>query len=163
MSTLNSNFSAGKLDKFYKWLTVHIFYLLPVRVATLFVELSIGFLVLGIRESKTTEIVNTAKLNQLLHANYDKEFLTLPKTTVSWFWTDDYIDSYVDLRTGRCTIREALADSDVLLRNIGTITNELIDNLPLLIKKKLRVTDDTSRLELKLKLATFITSELRYA
>lgn len=160
MNTYNDKEYMGLMDRLCKYLTLALFFLLPRRVTSMFVELSISILLLNLREVEGQNLVETEKLNRLLSSNYDDGIVVLPEYTVKWFWSDSYLNREIELRNGKTTIKEVLVTDDLLKNNFDTIANKLLDNLPLLIKMKLNLSDSRSKLNMKHKLTRLLYNEM---
>lgn len=162
-STPKPNEYKGFKDRLCKHFTLLIFFCLPRRVTSLFVELSISILLLKLRDSQFTDFIQTEKLNQLLGRNYDNNFVALPEYTVKWFWTENYLNEEISLRTGTVTVKEALVNDDILKQNYDAMASRLIDNLPYLIKLKLNLFKGKGRMTLKHRLMSLFHSEVSIA
>lgn len=150
-------------DRFCKFTTLALFLILPKKVSRMFVELSVYFLFLNLRNCSDGPVVDMNKLNRLLNRNYNKDFVALPNHTLNWFWPDNYLNREIDLHTGRVTIREALVNDDIMKKNLGTLANELISNLPTAIKYKLDLKDRKKEIQFRHKLINLFNNEVAFS
>lgn len=152
------------IRSFYKNLTLLIFLILPVKVTKVFLELSIAVLITDVRgENCLDRCFNTDKFSELLHTSYNKDILALPTYTLSWFWTEDSLNEMVKIKDGEVTIKEALGSNEVLRHNLGAVTNRIIDQLPYLMKLKLRLNDRRARLSIRHELMSMLNQGLQPA
>lgn len=145
----------------YKNITLLLFLVLPVKVAKVFLELSVALLINDVRGEKPVErCIDTDKFNRLLNASYDKDILALPSYTLSWFWTESSLNSVLQLQEGKYTLREALCNDSLLKHNLGTVANELLLRLPYLLKLKLHLTNKKAKIEVRHNLVSLLSQSL---
>jgi hypothetical protein len=89
------------------------------------------------------------KFKSMLSINYNEELMLLPKHTVKWFWSDEFLEKPITLVNGTVKIKEALGDNKYLIRNPRTIVRRLLDNIPYILKYKLNLKDVSNRLAIE--------------
>ena len=138
------------LTQIYKCITLALFFILPVRVASVFVSLSILAL---IYELKNIDIkkknFNEDKLNQLLKLSFSEEIMTLPSYTVHWFWNDKLLNKEIAIDGERMTLKDIIQNDNILYKNLRYVTDILLENIPKSLKFKLNLTETKDRLVVK--------------
>lgn len=144
-ATLNKH-----LIRFYKSITLFLFLLLPEKVTRTFLELSLVALITNTRGACTPEhCFDVEKLTQLLKNEAWLDLMDLPNYTLTWFWTEESLQEVIEVRRQRKELRALLADDELTRKNLNTITSELLERLPYLMKLKLRLNDKRKRLEIR--------------
>lgn len=134
----------------YKNLTLFLFFILPSKVANVFVSLSILALIYQIRRiDYRDKYIDSDKFKRLLRVSFNEEIMLLPSYTVNWFWKDEFLSSTLIIDGNQVSIRDAIAKDEVLFKHLRQITEALLENIPLSLKVKLRLSDVREKLAVK--------------
>lgn len=138
------------MTRLYKYITLFIFFILPSRVAKIFVSLSILALIYNV---KNVDVVkkhyNEEKLNSLLNISFNKEIMILPSYTVHWFWPDQLLQKSIRLDDSDMTLRDIICNDELLHKHLRYITDILLENIPKTLKIKLNLKEAKDRLIVK--------------
>lgn len=138
------------LTQFYKHLTLALFVVLPTRVASTFVSLSILALIYDLKKVDVKKKnFNEDKLNQLLKISFSEEIMTLPSYTVHWFWNDNILNKSVVIDAQSMTLKQVIQNDNLLHKNLRYVTDVLLENLPKSLKFKLNMAETKDRLVVK--------------
>lgn len=134
----------------YKNLTLFLFFILPSKVANVFVSLSILALIYQIRRVDYRDnCIDGDKFKRLLRVSFNEEIMLLPSYTVNWFWKDDFLSKTLAIDGAHVTIRDAISRDEVLFKHLRLVTETLLENIPLSLKVKLRLSDAREKLAVK--------------
>lgn len=134
----------------YKRLTLALFFILPARLTSVFVSLSIISLIFNLRDEQLSEQKRTVeRIGRLLNMHLDDKVLILPQRTCSWYWSDDVLDEKLPVGDTMLSIREMVATNDLFVRYRHTVMTQLLSCLPRTICFKLRLSKVNNRLALK--------------
>ena len=148
-TTLSARFNEFSVG-LYKNLTLFLFFILPSKVANVFVSLSILALIYQIRRiDYRDKYIDSDKFKRLLRVSFNEEIMLLPSYTVNWFWKDDFLSNTLSIDGKQVTIRDAIAQDEVLFKHLRQITEVLLENIPLSLKVKLRLNDVREKLVVK--------------
>lgn len=146
----------------YKYLTLLLFLILPVRFTKVFLELSIAALITDLRGKDCLDkCFNVDKFSKLLNTAYNEDIAALPTYTISWFWPEKTLNKTLHLREGDYTIKQTLCDDKLLKHNLGAVTNIIMSQLPYLMKVKLGLKNNRSRLTLRHEIMSVMTQGLQ--
>ena len=141
-----SNFSS----RMYKCLTSALFFILPVRLSKVLVNLSIIMLVFKVRQETILDHDLTMKrIGRMLRVHLNDKVLMLPGRTCQWYWPDEVLDRPMSVDGATSSLRVMMKDNTTFIRHRGLIVNTLIDNLPKSLAIKLKMNDLHNRLLLK--------------
>jgi len=144
-------------NRFFKQLTIGLFFILPVKITNVFVSLSIVSLILKLRELDPTSNERLVKkLGEVLKMNISPDTFLLPQQTFDWYWSPAVLNTPLDFEGRRWTVAELLSDRDSFLKHRNTVMNILLDSLPSAIKIKLGLYANENRLSLKHKIVSAI-------
>lgn len=150
MTTAIRNHPDSLLTRFYKYLTLTLFFVLPSRVATIFVSLSVLALIYDIKKiSIKDKKYDQEKLNKLLNLSFNEEIMILPSYTVHWFWKDELLEKEIRIDDQVMKFKDVVKDDDVLFKHLRLITDELLNNIPKCLKFKLNLNETKQRLIVK--------------
>lgn len=134
----------------YKRLTLILFFLLPVRLSKVFVNLSIVMLVFNVRRQVIQHDDLTMKrLSHMLKIHLDDSVLMLPGKTCQWYWPDEVLDKAIAVGERTLTLRTMIQNNAEFIKHRGLIVNTLIDYLPKSLNFKLKLGELQNRLLLK--------------
>lgn len=151
MSTLtpcsNNN---SVLSKFYKNLTLMLFFILPAKIANIFINLSILAIIYNIRNlTFCTDKINTNKIHDLLKISVSDDILLLPNYTIHWFWDENFLNTKTIVNSKEYTLRELIKDSELFFSHIRLIIDMFINHLPNSLKIKLGMMKTKNRIIVK--------------
>jgi hypothetical protein len=134
-----------------KRFTLFVFFLLPHKLTSVFVSLSLLSLIFSLREENLEDDKDRLKrLSRMLNVHVDKNIMLLPEKTMSWYWTDEVMQSTLTTVQGnQCKVRDILADNTLFMTNRNAITNYLLDSLPKSITVKLALNVPENRVQIK--------------
>ena len=134
-----------------KHATFSLFFILPQRLTSTFVGLSLLSLMYQLRnQSLDKDEPRIERINQLLNVHVDEGILILPKKTLTWYWGNEVINSKLTTVRGRqLTVREILLNNDTLTRNRTMVVNHLLGSLPPAIQIKLKLNNPQNRIKIK--------------
>lgn len=134
----------------YKHMTLTLFFILPARVASTFVSLSILALIYDLKKVDVTrKNFNEDKLNQLLKISFSQEIMVLPSYTVHWFWNENILNKKVEIDNQSMTLKDIITNDNVLYKNLRYVTDILLENIPKSLKIKLGLNQTKERLVVK--------------
>lgn len=149
MSPNPSSFSRH-IDAFYKHVTLGIFYLLPKRVTSTFITLSIVALIYHIKSVQPKwEELNSKKFHDLLNVSFNEEIMVLPNYTLNWFWTPELLQQNLTIENKTFTLSEAIQNNEILFGHLRTITDHLLNCTPKSVQRKLHLDDARERMVVK--------------
>lgn len=123
-----------------KNLTLFLFLILPNRVASLFVSLSILSLIYDVKNIDIrNHPVDYNKFKSLLNITFNEEIMLLPQYTVNWFWNEDFLNSSILIDNNQISIKEAITNNETLFYNLREITEILLQHIPKVLKYKLNL------------------------
>lgn len=146
--------------KLLKTLTLVVFFCLPRKLTNVFVSLSVVTMILKLRDRDLqSEKTLLTRIEQLLKINLSEDILILPDQTATWFWTKKVLDIEVQVDGSKHPLHELLLDSVVFMHHRHLILNTLLNNLPLSVQYKLKLSNPENRIAVKHN----IVSALMYA
>lgn len=135
---------------FYRNMTTAVFLILPNKVSSIFVSLSILSLIYDVRKIDIKECpIADEKFKTLLKVSFNEDIMLFPQHTVHWFWCDQYLDKKIQIKGNNMSIRQALEDNNILFSNLRVIVEELLQNIPPALKYKLGFRITKKKLEVK--------------
>lgn len=138
------------LNKFYKHLTLFLFFILPSKIAHIFINLSIIAIIYDIRNiTFTADRFNHDKVQNLLKVTVSEEILLLPTYTIHWFWDEAFLNTKTVIGNKEYTLKEIIRDSALFFSHLRLVTGMFINHLPNSMKLKLGVTDARKRIAVK--------------
>ena len=151
MKTLTPCSNTGSLlNKFYKNLTLFLFFILPSKIANIFINLSIIAIIYDIRNiSFCTDKINTDKAHNLLKITVSEEILLLPSYTIHWFWDEDFLNTTTKINNQTYTLKEIIKDSNLFFSHMRLVIEMFINHLPQTMKLKLGITNTKKRITVK--------------
>lgn len=151
MKTLTPCSNTGSLlNKFYKNLTLFLFFILPSKIANIFINLSIIAIIYDIRNiSFSTDKINTDKVHNLLKITVSEEILLLPNYTIHWFWDENFLNTTTTINNQIYTLKEIIKDSNLFFSHMRLVIEMFINHLPQSMKLKLGVTNTKKRIMVK--------------
>lgn len=133
--------------RFLKNFTVWVFFLLPSKIARVFVKLS---LISMIAESRNKDLASNEetflKIGHILNVNLSKEVMLLPMRTYKWYWGDDILEIPLSDQAGALSVRQAIQDNKTLMENRNKVFDFLLDSLPTVMRIKLGLYETRNRL-----------------
>lgn len=138
------------LNKFYKHLTLFLFFILPSKIANIFINLSIIAIIYDIRNiTFNIEKINADKVHNLLKVTVSEEILLLPNYTIHWFWDENFLNTKTVINNQEYTLKEIIKDSTLFFGHLRLVIEMFIDHLPHSMKLKLGVTNTKKRIMVK--------------
>lgn len=138
------------LNKFYKHLTLFLFFILPSKIANIFINLSIIAIIYDIRNINfTAERFNHDKVNDLLKITVSEEILLLPNYTIHWFWDETFLNTKTMINQKEYTLREIIRDSSLFFSHLRLVIGMFLNHLPNSMKMKIGVNDTRKRITVK--------------
>ena len=124
-----------------KTFTIGLFFVLPKRVTSTFVSLSILALIFNIRKNDLKEtVVCEQRFKELISVSFTEDVLLLPQHTVNWFWSESFLNETVAIENDRpVTLKEAILDNTLLHKHLRPVIRKLTSNIPSLLKRKLNL------------------------
>lgn len=145
------------LDNFYINITLFLFFILPSKISSLFVNLSILALIYNLRDTPMCKNnLNLEKINTIYKISICEEMLLLPNYTIHWFWDEDFLNSKIIIRGKEYLIKYVIRDSSLFLCNMRLIIDVFINHLPNVLKMKLGVSNIEKRIKVKHKLMNIL-------
>jgi hypothetical protein len=124
--------------------------MLPRKVSNIFVSLSIVSLIYDVRKLDMKEHpVDNDKFKSLLQITFNEDIMLLPQYTVHWFWKEEFLNDTIVIDKEKITIREALSKNEILFKHLRYIIETLLNNIPKLLKYKLKLSNQRERLVVK--------------
>lgn len=131
-------------------MTLALFFILPTRVASTFVSLSILALIYDLKKIDISKKnYNEDKLNQLLKLSFSEEIMVLPSYTVHWFWNDNILNKRMIIDNQSLTLKDVIQNDNILYKNLRCVTDTLLENIPKSLKLKLNLAETKERLVVK--------------
>lgn len=151
MRTLTPCSNCGSLlNKFYKNLTLFLFFILPSKIANIFINLSIIAIIYDIRNiSFSADKINADKVHNLLKITVSEEILLLPNYTIHWFWDEAFLNTTTVINSKTYTLKEVIKDSNLFFSNMRFVIEMFINHLPQSMKLKLGMTNTKNRIIVK--------------
>ena len=150
----------GLKNQLFKNMTLALFYILPSRITSVFISLSIINLIFSVRNSCLAKDSATVdRVGKMLGLHLDEGILMLPEQTCKWYWSDSFLSTRVKVSDGEHTMRELIADKKLFIRHRNLVLNKLLEALPKSITGKLGLNSGYNRLVIKHN----ITSAILYA
>lgn len=138
------------LNKFYKNLTLFLFFILPSKIANIFINLSILAIIYDIRNINfCTDKINTDRIHSLLKVTVSEEILLLPNYTIHWFWDENFLNTKTTINNQEYTLKEIIRDSGLFFNHMRLVIGMFLNHLPNSMKLKLGVSDTKKRIEVK--------------
>ena len=140
----------GVMTWIYKHMTLTLFFILPTRVASTFVSLSILALIYDLKKVDVKKKnFNEDKLNQLLKMSFSEDIMVLPSYTVHWFWNDNILNKRMTIDNQSMTLKDVIQNDGILHKNLRYVTDTLLENIPKSLKLKLNLAETKDRLVVK--------------
>lgn len=138
------------LNKFYKNLTLFLFFILPSKIANIFINLSILAIIYDIRKINfSTDKINTDRIHSLLKITVSEEILLLPNYTIHWFWDECFLNTKTTINNQEYTLKEIIHDSAMFFSHMRLVIDMFLNHLPNTMKMKLGVGDAKKRIAVK--------------
>ena len=138
------------LDSFYKRVMLLLFFILPKKVSSIFVNLSLLSIIYRIRDVRLDELtVNKDKIEHFLKVYINEDVLLLPYYTTYWFWNEEFLSRKIFIENKEMTIYNAVADQKVFIKHFREILDLFLDNLPGILKLKLGLNQEKNRMIIK--------------
>lgn len=137
-------------NRLLKKITLFLFFLLPRKITSIFVSLSIISMIMSIRNDKIKDdetVIN--KISEVLKVHLNESILLLPEQTLNWYWKPELFESCVLVDDKLKTLREIILDKDDFMKYKGTVLNRMLDSLPRSIQMKLHLNDTNTRTAIK--------------
>lgn len=134
----------------YKRLTLALFFILPARLTSVFVSLSIISLIFNLRDKQLSEQKRTVeRIGRLLNMHLNDKVLMLPQRTCEWYWSVDVLDEKLRVGDDFLSVREMVTTNRLFVKYRHTIVSHLLNCLPKSIALKLQLSKVDKRLALK--------------
>ena len=146
MFTLKRNCDLNAVERAFKVLLLCLFYILPSRVTRMFFEISVTILLIKLRTNtlnKDGEFMDEQKFTKLMKLAYKDEIVDLPNYTLTWFWSDSFLNKEIHIEDKNYKISTVMKDNEILKDNLEPVVSELVEHLPLIVRNKLKL-DRTS-------------------
>lgn len=138
------------MNKFYKNLTLFLFFILPSKIANIFINLSILATIYDIRNINfCPDKINIDKIHSLLKVTVSEEILLLPSYTIHWFWDESFLNTTTVINSKEYTIKEIIRDSNLFFNHMRLVIGIFLNHLPNSMKLKLGINDEMKRIEVK--------------
>jgi len=134
-----------------KTFTIGLFFVLPKRVTSTFVSLSILALIFNIRKNDLKEtVVCEQRFKELINVSFTEDVLLLPQHTVNWFWSESFLNETVAIENNNLfTLKEVILDDALLHKHLRVVTRKLINNIPSLLKRKLKLNSPSEKMKFR--------------
>lgn len=137
-------------NKFYKILTLCLFFCLPSKLTNIFVSLSIITMILKLRNtSLLSEELLLVRIEKLLKISLNEQVLLLPEQTISWYWSTKMLETPLEVDGKTATLKEVLTNARTFVKHRNLAMNKLLDSLPKTIQYKLKLTHVENRIAIK--------------
>jgi hypothetical protein len=138
------------LDFLCKEFTLFLFFILPSRIASIFINLSILAIIYKIRDVNfSLDNINKSKLSKFFKTYINDDILLLPSYTTYWFWDERFLNKKILIAGKEMALCEAIKNREIFFKNFRKIMNEFIENIPLSLKIKLGLNNKRNRIYLK--------------
>lgn len=138
------------LNKFYKNLTLFLFFILPSKIANIFINLSILAIIYDIRNiNLIPERFNHIKVQKLLKITISNDILLLPNYTIRWFWDEHFLNTKTIINQQEYTLKEIIQNSALFFSHMRLVINIFLNHLPKSLKFKLSITNKRKRIIIK--------------
>ncbi len=133
-----------------KNLMLLLFFILPSRLARVFISLSILAMIYDVKHYNYQDHpVNKDQFNRLLRLTFDEEIMMLPTYTMRWLWEDNFLDSQIKVNGNYLSLKHAITSKTVFATHKCVIVNKFLVDAPPLIKLKLGLMDRVNRVAIK--------------
>lgn len=150
MTTEAATYNIYKKNNFFKYLTMLLFFILPRKIASVFVSLSIMSLVFKLRDANIVEDPSLKlRIEYILNIHVSQDVLLLPGQTIDWYWTDKLLNENIELEGNTIKFKDLITDKVLFMRHRAYVINRLLDHLPKILKVKLGLKDKKNRLTIK--------------
>lgn len=150
MTTEAGTYSLYKKNNFFKYLTMLLFFVLPKKIANVFVSLSIMSLVFRLRDSDIVEDPSLKlRIEYILNIHVSQDVLLLPGQTIDWYWNDKLLNEKVEIEGKQIPFKDLITDKVLFMRHRAFVINRLLDHLPKILKMKLGLRNKKNRLSIK--------------
>lgn len=142
-------------NRLLKKITLFLFFLLPRKITSIFVSLSIISMIMSIRETRINNdetVIN--KISEVLKVHLTESILLLPEQTLNWYWKPELFESCVLVDDKLKTLREIILNKEDFMKYKGTVLNRMLDSLPKSIQMKLHLNDQNTRTTIKHNIVT---------
>jgi len=138
------------LEKFYKYLTILIFFILPSRISYIFTSLSIVSIIFYLRgKSIDLDNIDKERIKEFLHITLKQEVILLPNYTLHWFWDKEFLEKQITIDGKKVTIKEAVKDDEIFNHHKQYIIELFVNYLPKLLKLKLHLNTKLEHIRFK--------------
>lgn len=142
--------STGFKQWVFKKLTMATFLVLPARISSVFVSLSIINLLYSVRDTAFTDNEAAVKrVEEMLRVKLDSSVMLLPERTYNWYWDNDFLSAKVSTKEGVYSMRQLITDTTMLTANWDKVMDYLIASLPKSLITKLHLKYAINRLIIK--------------
>lgn len=151
MQTLTPCYNNKSLvNKFYKYLTLFLFFILPSKITNTFINLSILATIYNIWNINfSLDKINTDKINSLLRITISEEILLLPNYTIRWFWDENFLNTKTVINSKEYTLKEIIQDLDLFYSHMRLVIGMFLNHLPNSMKLKIGINDERKRIKIK--------------
>lgn len=138
--TYTSQSKLTLLEKFYKYLTILIFFFLPRRISYIFTSLSIISIIFYLRgKSIDLDNIDKERIKEFLYVTLKEEIILLPNYTLHWFWDKAFLEKQIIIDGKKLTIKEAIRDDEIFNHHKQYIIELFVNHLPKLLRLKLNL------------------------
>ena len=138
------------INTIYKNITLFLFFILPSKIANIFINLSILAIIYDIRNINfSTEKINKDKIHNLLKVSVSEEILLLPNYTVHWFWNEDFLNTKTVIHNKEYLLKDVIKDSALFFSNMRLVIDLFLNHLPNSLKLKLGINNTKKRIVVK--------------
>lgn len=142
--------TSSLLNKFYKNLTLFLFFILPSKISNIFINLSIIAIIYDIRNINfIAEKFNHDKVQNLLRVTVSEEILLLPNYTIHWFWDENFLNTKTMIKEKEYTLKEIIQDSTLFFSHMRLVIEMFLNHIPSSLKFKLGMSDIQKRIKVK--------------
>lgn len=142
--------TSNPLTKFYKNLTLLLFFILPAKISNIFINLSIIAVICNIRNiNLAAEKFNHNKIQKFLKITVSEEILLLPNYTIHWFWDENFLNTKIMINQQEYTLKEIIKDSNLFFSHMRLVLDMFLNHVPSSLRFKLRLMDLRRRIMIK--------------
>lgn len=128
-----------------KKLTFFLLKLLPKKLTVIYSTICFYYLIKSIRNKNIDNIEFDVKLiNNILELTLNKDTFILPMATYQWLWSDATVENNIIVRDNNKNfksfhVRTVILYPNLYKDNIDAISNYFISELPLYLKKSMKL------------------------
>jgi len=128
------------INKIFKYINSFIFFILPKKVTSVYVTLSILAFIYNIRSEKlTTSNIKLETIEKGLKIGISDDLLIFPEYSLDLLWEHTVLYKTFKINSNLYNLKEIILNNNLLHNNLQVVLNTLIDELPRGIKNNLNL------------------------